>query len=127
MDSAYQPFEPARRPGGQPDGKPRWRVLVHRQYAQHYNEMIDRVGLASAQQLWDYLASEPDKPPRLGGARPLKGTAGKPRSPGWSRVIHYDLSSKARVNFDFHPDFAIGSDGDGHPVVFILTVSYSSH
>ncbi len=125
--SAYQPNEPARRPGGRPSEGPKWRVLVHRHYAQQYSEMISRVGIAAAQELWDYLANDPDKPPRTGSATILKGSAGKPKGPGWSRVVHYDLSSKARVNFHYAAKFRTTSDGDEHPVVAILSINYGSH
>jgi hypothetical protein len=32
--SAYQPFTPARRPGGRPAARPRYQVLVHRKFAE---------------------------------------------------------------------------------------------
>ena len=36
---AYQPFEPTRRPGGKPPRKPRYRVLVHRQYEELWDAL----------------------------------------------------------------------------------------
>lgn len=125
--SAYNPFEPARRPGGKPEQAPRWRVLVHRQFQRQYDELVDRVGAQSAQRLRDHLATTPDQPPPIGKTTILRGQAGKPKGPGWSRVVHYELSSMARVDFHYNPAFKTSPDGDEHPVVAILTINYSSH
>jgi len=124
---AYKPYEPAKRPGGRPGDKPNWRVLVHRQFRGHYEELVARVGEQAAQRLWDYLATAPDSPPPVGRATILRGAAGKPKGEGWSRVVHYELSSMARVNFHYNPRYRTAEDGDEHPVVAILTIDFSSH
>ncbi|MFC9250051.1 hypothetical protein [Amycolatopsis thailandensis] len=126
-DSAYQPLGPARRPGGKPEQAPLYRVLVHRRYSRHWDEMVTRVGLQQAEQLWDHLAHNPGRPPAIGSTCYLRGKAGKPQGDGWSRTVHYELSSMARVDFQFHDKFDQGADGDEHPVVAILTINYSSH
>lgn len=126
-NSAYQPFRPARRPGIRPVQAPRYRVLVHRKFFQHWMRMESRVGLGAAQELWDHLAFNPGQCPEINGSCILKGSPGRPQGPGWSRTIHYELSSKARVNYQFHDTFAEGAFGDAHPVVAILTIDYKSH
>ena len=50
MDSAYNPMEPARSPGGKPLEKPKYRVLVHRKYAAAWEQIVERVGLKQARQ-----------------------------------------------------------------------------
>jgi hypothetical protein len=102
-------------------------VLVHRKFHQHWKQIEARVGLDSAQELWDHLASNPGRCPEINGSCILKGTSGRPQGPGWSRTIHYELSSKARVNYQFHDKFPDGAVGDEHPIVAILTIDYRSH
>lgn len=126
-ESAYQPFRPAKRPGGSPTQAPTYRVLVHRKFYQHWLKIEARVGSEAAQQLWDHLVSAPGKCPEINGSCILKGSSGKPQGPGWSRTVHYELSSKARVNYQFHDSFAGGAHGDEHPIVAILTIDYRSH
>lgn len=126
-ESAYRPLRPARRPGGRPPRTPQWRVLVHRQYKHYFDQLVARVGLQSAQRLWDYLATSPDQGPAVGATTILRGRAGKPKGPGWSRTIHYELSSMARVNFQYNSEYKTDPDGDEHAVVAILTIDYSSH
>jgi hypothetical protein len=125
--SAYQPFRPARRPGGRPDQAPQYRVLVHRRFQRHYEELVDRVGIQQAQQFWDHVATSPGSPSAVASTCYLRGKAGRPQGPGWSRTIHYELTGSARIDYQFHDDFCTEADGDPHPVVAILTVSYSSH
>lgn len=84
-NSAYQPSRPAQRPGGKPSDAPAFRVLVHRQYYEKYTRLADVVGIKQAQELWDYLAMTPDKPPSVGACCILKGKAGDPQDVGWSR------------------------------------------
>ena len=50
MNSAYEPMEPARRPGGKPEEKPCYRVLVHRKYESAWEQIVERVGIQQAQQ-----------------------------------------------------------------------------
>lgn len=125
--SAYQPFQPAARPGRGPDEKPVYRVLVHRKFQQHWDQLATRVGLQQAQELWDHLAHQPGTPPDTARTCFLKGKPGRPRAEGWSRTVHYEVSSMARVNYQYHSDYVTSPDGDPHPVVAILTIDFSSH
>jgi len=102
-------------------------VLVHRKFADKYSQIVERVGLEAAQALWDHLASSPGAPPALGSTCILRGKAGLPHGPGWSRTVHYELSSMARVNYQFHDSFRTSESSDAHRVVAILTIDYSSH
>ena len=126
-NSAYEPHLPARRPGSHPDKAPKYRVLVHRQYARHYDELVDRVGLKQAQQFWDHVAQNPGNPDPIASTCFLKGKAGKPKEAGWSRTIHYEVSSSARIDYQYCGTYRTEPDGDAHPVVAILTINYSSH
>ena len=126
-NSAYEPHEPARRPGGKPDDRPNYRVLVHRRYQAHYKELIERVGLKQAQQFWDHVAQDPGNPDPIASTCFLRGKAGHPKGPGWSRTIHYEVSSSARIDYQYHDTYTTEPDGDPHPVVAILTINYSSH
>jgi len=120
-------MEPARRPGGKPTAPPTYRVLVHRKFAAKWDQVVERVGLEAAQEAWDYLATTPGVPPRTGSACVLRGKAGLPQGPGWSRTVHYELSSMARVNFQYHDAYTTQPGGDPHRVVAILSIDYSSH
>jgi len=124
---AYQPFEPARRPGGKPAEAPVFRVLVHRRHAGRYAELVQRVGLESAQQLWDHLAHAPGAPPLVNRSCVLRGKAGRPKEDGFSRTVHYEISGAARVDYQYNGAYAGGSDGDPHPVVWILAITFTSH
>lgn len=125
--SAYQPLEPAKRPGSKPEAAPAYRVLVHRKFQSHWSEVVDRVGLSAAQEFWDHLASSPGQAPPTASTRIMRGKAGDPKGVGWSRTVHYELSSKARANYQFHDSYRTHPDGDEHHVVAILTIDYSSH
>jgi hypothetical protein len=127
MTSAYEPLQPARRPETSPGQAPTYRVLVHRKYTQHYSELPDRVGVQQAQQLWDHLASNPGRPSPIASTTVLKGEAGRPKGPGWSRTIHYEVSSSARVDYQYCDEYRTSPTGDPHKVVAILTISFGSH
>jgi hypothetical protein len=127
VDSAYKPFQPARRPGGKPNKAPNYRVLVHRHYVDHYSRMTEAVGLQQAQQFWDHVASTPHVWPAVGTSCILRGKAGLPQDVGWSRTIHFEVSSMARVDYQHHKAFKTTDDGDPHPVVTILAINLTGH
>ena len=127
MPGAYSPYEPAARPGGRPDPKPKYRVLVHRQFRALWERLPERVGLESAQQFYDHVANTPGMPPEVNSATVLKGKAGKPKFDGGSRTIHYEISGAGRIDYQYANEYTGGAHGDPHPVVFILTIDLSSH
>lgn len=124
---AYQPLVPARRPGGKPAEAPVYRVLVHRKFLDKWNQLTDRVGRAGAEELWDHLATAPGTPLATASTCILRGKAGLPQGPGWSRTVHYELSSMARVNFQYHDGYKTSATGDEHRIVAVLSIDYSSH
>jgi hypothetical protein len=124
---AYRPLWRARRPGGRPLVAPAYRVLVHRQYADKWLELADRVGEDAAQRFWDHVAMTPGTMPATAGSCILKGSAGRPQSAGWSRTVHYEVSSMGRINYQYCDSYQTAPDADLHKVVAILTIDYSSH
>jgi hypothetical protein len=127
MTSAYKPFQPAGRPGDHPSEKPVYRVLVHRKFANHWSEIVSRVGVTGAQQFWDHVATTPGAVSPVASITILKGKAGVPKEAGWSRTHHYEVSGAGRIDYQYHNNYTGGRDGDPHKVVAILTISYSSH
>ena len=127
QNSAYQPFRPARRPGGKPEQAPTYRVLVHHQYKAHYDELVARVGIKQAQQFWDHISHIPGEPDPIAPTCIMRGSAGRPRGPGWSKTRHYEISSSARINYQYNDIFKTRHDDLPHKVVGILTIDYSSH
>jgi hypothetical protein len=127
MTSAYDPLRPAPRPGGKPNRKPEYRVLVHKSFYAHYLELAERVGAQQAKQFWDHVAHQPGRPDPIAQTTILKGKAGRPRSEGWSRTIHYEVSSSARIDYQYNNSYVAVPGGDAHPVVAILTINYGSH
>jgi len=125
---AYRPYVPAARHGGRPSGdeKPSYRVLVHRQYEEMWNELPERVGVEAAQQFYDHVAWTPGEPARVNRTSVLRGKAGRPRD-GFSHVIHYEISGAGRLDHRYHNSYDQGLKGDSHPIVQILTISFSSH
>ncbi len=124
---AYRPFVPARRPGGHPPRRPRYRILVHRQCLTLWEQLPERVGLASAQQFYDHVASAPGHPSTVGRTTILSGKAGLPKTEGFSRTVHYEISGAGRIDYQYHDTYTGGAQGDPHPVVYILTIDLSSH
>lgn len=124
---AYRPYESARRPGGKPEAKPRYRVLVHRQYADRWQQLSTRVGVAGAQEFWDHVSQNPGVLSGTSKTTILKGKAGKPKGEGWSPTYHYEVSGAGRINYQFHNQYKTSKTKDKHAVVFILSIDYSSH
>ncbi|MEV5703943.1 hypothetical protein [Actinoallomurus sp. NPDC052274] len=100
---------------------------MHRQFLGHYQELTERVGIKQAQQFWDHVSQRPGQPDPIAQTTVLKGAAGRPKDPGWSRTIHYELTSSARIDYQYCDKYKASFDGDPHPVVVILTINYSSH
>jgi len=46
---------------------------------------------------------------------------------GWSDVHHYEITGPGRINYQFHPYYAGGTQGDKHPVVKVISIDMSSH
>jgi hypothetical protein len=126
-DSAYDPLTPARRPGKKPDEAPKYRILVHKRFRNHYDQLVTMVGLQQAQQFWDHVATNPGGRCAVASTCYLRGRAAKPQGPGWSRTLHYELTGSARIDYQFNDSYSTCVGGDPHPVVAILTISYSSH
>lgn len=127
MTGAYEPYRPAARPGGRPTERSRYRVLVHRRFHAEWERLPVRVGLASAQQFYDHVAMTPGAPSAVNRTTVLRGRAGRPKFPGASRTIHYEISGDGRIDYQFADAFTGGADGDPHPVVLVLTVAFGSH
>ena len=123
---SYQPYRPARRPGRRPRARPRYRVLVHRQFVDLWSQLPDRVGLEAAQQFYDHVANTPGQIPKVGSATILKGSLGRPIADGFSRTVLYEISGAGRIDYQYH-DAYVSTQGDPHPVVFILRIGLSSH
>ncbi|MFI6510297.1 hypothetical protein ACIBCT_22050 [Streptosporangium sp. NPDC050855] len=85
------------------------------------------MGLQQAQQFWDHVSQDPGKPVGIAQTSFLKGKAGKPQGPGWSRTVHYEVTGSARIDYQYCNEYQVGADGDVHAVVAILTINYSSH
>ena len=117
----------ARRPGGAPEQRPPFRVLVHRQFLDLWNDLADRVGLEKAQQFWDHVALTPGAFPKIGVSSVMKGKHNGPKWLGSSRTIHYEISGAGRIDDQFNPDSTEGTQGDAHGVVKILTIDLGSH
>jgi hypothetical protein len=124
--SSYRPFVSARRPGGPPAGKPKWRVIVHRKHLQLWNDLVDRCGLQAAQQCWDQLAFNADRPSPFGNITMMKGKLRHGKD-GWSGVHHYEITGAGRVDFQHHANFSGGAIGDEHAVVRIISIDLGSH
>jgi hypothetical protein len=126
-NSAYDPSRPAKRPGGKPDEKPVYRVLVHKRYKRHYDQLAEKVGLQQAEQFWDHLASTPGEPSAVASITILRGRAGRSAGNGWSRIHHYELSSKARADYRYNDSYVTGPGDEPHRVVEIVTINFGSH
>jgi hypothetical protein len=123
---AYDPFLTTERPGGRPETKPRFRVLLHKRHLAKWEELVRRVGSQNAQQFWDHVSNRADQPPLLGTCTPLKGKHNAGRD-GWSRRYHYEITGAGRVDYEFHHEYAGGAVGDKHAVVRIIGIDWSSH
>ena len=101
--------------------------MVHRKYRSAWEQIVERVGLQQAQQFWDHVAKTPGMKDPIANTCYLRGKAGVPKEKGFSKTIHYELSSMARINYQYCDFYQTKPDGDAHKVVFILTIDYSSH
>jgi hypothetical protein len=102
-------------------------VLVHRQLKNHYDQLAARVGLQNAREFWDHVAHDPGSQPPIANTCILRGRAGKPMGDGWSRTVHYEISSMGRIDYQFNDGFRVDDTGGSHSIVAILAISYSSH
>lgn len=111
---------------GVPTRRPGWRVLVHRRYLSVWDSLVDRVGLARAQQFWDHVAYTPDRPPRAGRSSVMKGKH-KKGGDGWSPVIHYEISGAGRIDYQYNLAYQTSKAADPHAVVRMLVIDLGSH
>jgi hypothetical protein len=102
-------------------------VVVHRRLLERWGNLAENVGLESAQQFYDHVSKTPGEPPPINSSTVLKGKAGNPKEPGFSRTIHYEVSSSGRIDYQWNADFTGGRDGDPHGVVRILAINLGSH
>jgi hypothetical protein len=123
----YRPFVAARAPGGRPDQKPTFRVLVHRQYLDLWNSLVDQVSIASAKQFWDHVPMTPGMPPAVGTSTVLRGKHHRGKWPGYSQTIHYEISGAGRIEYQYASSTTEGTKGDVHAVAKILTIDPTSH
>jgi hypothetical protein len=100
---------------------------VHRRQLSEWERLPSIVGLESAQQFWDHVAFTPGQPSAINSTCILKGRAGEPEEPGFSRTVHYEISSSGRIDFQYHDSYTGGAQGDPHPVVRIRAINLSSH
>ena len=124
---AYRPYVAARSPGGRPDTKPVYRVLVHRRFVAVWNGLADQVGVTAARQFWTHASSTPGMPPAVGSSTVLRGKHHGPKWEGYSRTIHYEISGAGRIDYQYSNDTCEGDHGDPHQVVKILTIDLGSH
>jgi hypothetical protein len=124
---AYRPYVSARAPGGRPEVRPAYRLLVHRRYLDDWYNLPERVGLQSAKQFWEHVTTTPGTPPAVGSTTVLRGKHHGPISPGYSRTIHYEISGAGRINFQFADMTTEGDQGDPHAVVKIISIDLGSH
>lgn len=126
--SAYKPYTSTRRPGGSPEDRPLFRVLVHRKHEERWNELADRVGLDQAPRFYDHVSRTPGTPPEGVNVSRLRGRAGKPHEVGFSSTLHWRVPGRAaRIDYQYNPEYRGGQRGDPHPVVRIIAISFSSH
>ncbi|MDA0637078.1 hypothetical protein OUY22_27055 [Nonomuraea sp. MCN248] len=100
---------------------------MHRQFMEHWRQLVDVVGMKAAQQFWDHVSQSPGLPDPIAATCVLKGKAGKPQGEGWSRTIHYEISGAGRIDYQYCDAYKKDADGDEHKVVAILTINYRSH
>jgi hypothetical protein len=93
----------------------------------HYKELAARVGIQQSKQFWDHVAFTPGQPDPIAPTTILKGQAGRPKGPGWSRTFHYEVSASGRIDYQYNDAYTTSPSSDPHPVVVILTINYSSH
>jgi hypothetical protein len=101
--------------------------LVHRQYLDAWNSLVERVGLENAQQFWDHVAVTPGEHPRVGTSSVMKGKHNGPKWPGYSKTIHYEISGAGRIDYQYNPASTEGAQRDLHGVAKILTIDLGSH
>jgi len=124
---AYAPYQALRRPGGPPDQSPRFRVLVHKRYADAWTALSKRgISEESLQQCWDHLAFSASRIARINSTTKLRGRKFAATQDGRSAVIHYRISKEMRLDYRVHPEYTGGTQGDPHPVVFIEWIGPSS-
>lgn len=100
--------------------------MVHQKYQDKWDALTERVGLQSAQRAWDHLATQPDLPPPIGHCQKLRGME-KYAKDGWSSLYHYEVSSMARVDFQFNPGHRADPEKEPCQVVRIVRIGLSSH
>lgn len=78
---------------------------MHRKFADLWESLPDRVGLTAAQQFYDHVAETPGAPANVNRSGILRGHAGDPMAPGFSRTVHYEISGAGRIDYQYN-DFA---------------------
>ncbi|MGI8873663.1 MAG: hypothetical protein ACR2KP_04930 [Egibacteraceae bacterium] len=99
-------------------------MLVHRKFAQLWEQLPERVGLESAQQFYDHIAHTPGVPPKVNSSTVLRGKAGKPKFAGGSRTIHYEISGAGRIDYQHVSQHTGGAHGDPRSGTTALPVTH---
>jgi len=123
---AYRPYTAARRPGGRPDERPKFRVLVHSQFLDEWNGLAERLP-EKTQQFWDHVAFTPGAIPKIGTSSMMRGKYSVPKWSGYSGTVHYEISGAGRINYQYNAASTEGAEGDPHGVVKILSIDLGSH
>ncbi|WP_109525409.1 MULTISPECIES: hypothetical protein [Nocardia] len=74
-----------------------------------------------------YVFMTPGAPPAIGTSTILRGRHHGPKSAGYSRTIHYEISGAGRIDYQYCNNTTEGTHGDPHHVVKILTIDLGSH
>src|SRR3546814_13561960 len=114
-EKAYRPFAPGRRPGGKPPAKPKFRLLVHHQFLDRWNGLVDAVGLESAQQFYDHVSQNHGQLTDVNPPGILRGQAARPREDVSSRNVHYNISGTSRIHSMWHEVYTGGNQGHAPP------------
>jgi hypothetical protein len=100
---------------------------VHRKFTHLWVALPERVGVKPVKQFYDHVASTPGQPAAINRTGMLRGKAGQPMGPGFSRTIHYQISGAGRIDYQYHDSYTGGARKDPHPVVFIRAINLSRH
>ncbi|WP_146083595.1 MULTISPECIES: hypothetical protein [unclassified Rathayibacter] len=104
--------------------RPAYRILIHDQFANYWEQLVSRVGSDIARGIWGHITVSPTAL-NSDSITVLRGKAGDPISAGWSKTHLYEVPNKVAITFQYNKGYRLSAEGKAVPSVVVRTIDYT--